>query len=69
MDVWMLPNQANSISIYTYIDIPFACFGSFAFRYLGSDPNCRPSHRYPTEKNIGSTLPYPGKRPEKEKNR
>ena len=28
--------QANSISMYVYIDILFACFGSFAFRYPGS---------------------------------
>ena len=31
--------QANSVSIYVYIDILFAFFVSFAFRYLGSEPS------------------------------
>ena len=36
---YLTTEQANNISIYVYIDVLFACFGSFAFRYLGSDPN------------------------------
>ena len=30
--------QANSLSIYVYIDILFACFGSFALRDFGINP-------------------------------
>ena len=37
--------QANSISIYVYITIIlFACVGSFAFCYLGSDPVSHNEH-------------------------